>query len=54
MADSTSQAQTQDAIRQGRELLLRQIRESQETIKRSQELLNRMDELLARTEQEGK
>jgi hypothetical protein len=38
-----------DAIRQGRELLLLQIKQSQETIERSQELLKRMDELLTKT-----
>lgn len=38
-----------DAIRRGRELLLQQIRESQETIVRSQELLRRIEELLAKT-----
>ena len=36
-----------DTLLQERELLLRQIKQSQETIERSQELLKRMDELLA-------
>jgi hypothetical protein len=53
MAVNISQVQTDklDALRQGRELLLRQIKESQETIERSRVLLKWMDDLLANAEQ---
>jgi hypothetical protein len=53
MAVNISQVQTQelDTLRQGRELLLRQIKESQETIERSRVLLKWMDDLLANAEQ---
>ena len=39
------------SLRQDRELLLDQIRRSQETIARSQQLVKRIDELLAKVEQ---
>jgi hypothetical protein len=52
MADNTLETRKQqlDAIRQRRELLLRQIQESQKIIERSRELLRWMDDLLAREE----
>lgn len=39
-----------ESLRRDRELLLEQIRRSQETIARSQDLLKRIDELLAKAE----
>ena len=39
-----------ESLRRDREMLLEQIRRSQETIARSQELLKRIDELLAKVE----
>jgi hypothetical protein len=39
------------SLRRDRELLLDQIRRSQETITRSQQLVKRIDELLAKVEQ---
>jgi hypothetical protein len=39
-----------ESLRRDRELLLEQIRRSQETINRSHELLKRIDDVLARVE----
>jgi hypothetical protein len=39
-----------ESLRRDRELLLEQIRRSQETIARSEQLLKRIDEVLARSE----
>ena len=39
-----------ESLRRDREMLLEQIRRSQETIARSHELLKRIDELLAKVE----
>ena len=45
--DFELQNEQMETIRQERELLLRQITESQQVIRQSQELLGRLDELLA-------
>ena len=43
-----------DSLRRDRELLLDQIRSSEETIARSRQLLKQIDELLARVERNKK